>query len=89
MMPGNGRTHVVMLVRNRYTHDSRVEKEARSLFSAGYRVTVVADAGSGLPAREVREGASVVRVARRGPDIRGVRFARTCCMHTTATRCSL
>ena len=32
-----------MLVRNAYTHDSRVEKEARTLVGAGHRVTVVAD----------------------------------------------
>ena len=31
--PGRGR-HVVMLVRNPYTHDTRVEKEARTLAAA-------------------------------------------------------
>jgi hypothetical protein len=43
--------HVVMLVRNPYTHDSRVEKEARTLVGAGHRVSIVADAARGLPAR--------------------------------------
>jgi len=63
-----------MLVRNAYTHDSRVEKEARSLVDAGFRVTVVADARAGLPSRERRDGADVVRVARGGPGIPGLRF---------------
>jgi glycosyltransferase involved in cell wall biosynthesis len=68
------RHHVVMLVRNTYTHDSRVEKEARTLAEAGHRVTVVADAGPGLPADERRDGIAVHRVARRGPRIPGLRF---------------
>ena len=69
-----GRGHVAMLVRNRYTHDSRVEKEASTLVEAGYRVTIVADAADGLPAREWRGGAEVIRVARAGPRIPGVRL---------------
>jgi glycosyltransferase involved in cell wall biosynthesis len=66
--------HVAMLVRNRYTNDTRVEKEARTLVAAGHRVTVVADAGPGLPARETRGGSEVIRVARRGPNLPGLRF---------------
>ncbi|HUF07095.1 MAG TPA: glycosyltransferase family 4 protein, partial [Candidatus Binatia bacterium] len=66
--------HVVMLVRNPYTHDTRVEKEARTLTDAGHEVTVVADAAPGLPAREARDGAQVIRVARRGPSLPGLRF---------------
>ncbi len=66
--------HVVMLVRNAYTHDSRVEKEARTLVAAGYRVSVVADAAPGLPARETRDGSAIYRVGRRGRAILGVRF---------------
>lgn len=65
---------VTMLVRNPYTHDTRVEREARTLTDAGYRVTVIADAGPGLPLREVREGVQVHRVARRGPKLPGLRF---------------
>jgi hypothetical protein len=42
MSDPTGRIHVAMLVRNPYTHDTRVEKEARSLAGAGYRFTVVA-----------------------------------------------
>jgi len=67
-------THVVMLVRNAYTHDSRVKKEASSLLGAGYRVTVVADAAPGLPQREHRDGTDVVRVPRSAPAIPGLRF---------------
>jgi glycosyltransferase involved in cell wall biosynthesis len=66
--------HVVMAVRNAFTNDSRVEKEAATLRDAGYRVTVVADAGTTLPAREVVKGISIVRVPRTGPRIPGVRF---------------
>jgi glycosyltransferase involved in cell wall biosynthesis len=65
-----------MLVRNAYTHDTRVEKEARTLVGAGYRVTVVADGAAGLPEREPRAGGeTVLRVARRGPRLPGLRFA--------------
>ena len=63
-----------MLVRNPYTHDSRVEKEAATLRDAGYRVTVIADAAPGLPAFEERDGATVRRMARHGPRIPGVSF---------------
>ena len=63
-----------MLVRNPYTHDTRVEKEARSLVEAGYRVTVVADAGPGLPEREGRDGSAVLRVRRPRLRVPGLRF---------------
>lgn len=53
-----------MLVRNAYTHDTRVEKEAATLAAAGYAVTVVADAGPGLATRESRDGVDVRRVPR-------------------------
>ncbi len=65
---------VAMLVRNAYTHDTRVEKEASTLADAGYDVTVVADAAPGLPLRETRQGTRVVRVPRSGPRIPGLRF---------------
>ncbi len=68
---------VTMLVRNRFEHDSRVEKEARSLTGAGYAVTVVAEAGAGLAAREERDGYAVVRVARVGARLPLVRFLAT------------
>ena len=64
-----------MLVRNPYTHDSRVEKEARTLLEAGHRVTVLADCATGMPERERRPtGEAVMRLARRGPPLPGVRF---------------
>jgi glycosyltransferase involved in cell wall biosynthesis len=74
-MTDRGGGGVVMLVRNAFTHDSRVEKEARTLVHAGYRVTIVSDHAPGLPLREERDGASVVRVPRRGPGLPGIRFA--------------
>jgi glycosyltransferase involved in cell wall biosynthesis len=70
MVPGvNGaagapRRHVVMLLLNPFTHDSRVEKEAATLRDAGYRVTVVARAEEQLPRIEVRDGIGIHRVAR-------------------------
>jgi len=63
-----------MLVRNPYTHDSRVEKEAMTLRDGGYRVTVVADAAAGLPEREERDGTAVRRVPRIGPRIPGLSY---------------
>lgn len=65
---------VTMLVRNAFTHDTRVEREARTLTDAGYRITVVAEAAPGRPSTEVRDEVSVVRVPRRGSMIPGLRF---------------
>ena len=65
---------VAMLVRNPFTHDTRVEKEARTLREASYEVTVVADAAPGLPLRERRDGVDVVRVPRPLPGVPLARF---------------
>jgi glycosyltransferase involved in cell wall biosynthesis len=63
-----------MLVRNPFTHDSRVEREATALARSGYSVTVVAEGRPELPREEEREGYRVLRVAR-GPARRvGVRM---------------
>ncbi|MGI8659221.1 MAG: glycosyltransferase family 4 protein [Candidatus Limnocylindria bacterium] len=71
----HGATHVVMLVRNPFTHDSRVEKEAASLREAGYRVTVVADRAPGLPPSESKDGIMVRRLARSKRHLPGISFA--------------
>ena len=68
---------VTMLVRNHFTNDTRVEREASSLARAGYAVTVVATAAVGLPAREARAGAKVIRVAGPLRRIPGLRFLAT------------
>ena len=65
---------VSMLVRNPFTHDSRVEKEAATLAAAGYRVTVVAEARPDLPLREERESYAVLRVERPATRVRGLRL---------------
>ncbi len=65
-----------MLVRNPYTHDTRVEKEARTLRDAGYDVTVVAEAADDLPLREARDGIGIVRVPRPWPNVPLIRFVR-------------
>ncbi len=65
---------IAMLVRNAYTHDTRVEKEARTLTDAGFEVTVVADAAFGLPERETRDGSTVIRMPRTAAAIPGIRF---------------
>ncbi len=63
-----------MLLRNPFTADSRVEKEAASLTLAGYRVTVVAEGRPGLPEHEERDGYAVVRVARGPARLPGARM---------------
>jgi len=65
---------VTMCLRNPYTHDSRVEKEARTLSGAGYAVTVVCKAAADLPSVEERDGIRVLRVARSRLPIPGWRF---------------
>jgi glycosyltransferase involved in cell wall biosynthesis len=74
-----------MLVRNPFTHDSRVEKEARTLRDAGYDLTIVAHAGPGLPAHEVRDRIEVRRIPR---PTRRVPFARFL-LHARALRRAL
>ncbi|HEX5041182.1 MAG TPA: glycosyltransferase family 4 protein [Candidatus Limnocylindria bacterium] len=68
------RRRVTMLVRNAFTNDTRVEREAQTLADAGYEVTILADASPGLPPREERPYALVRRIERRGPRIPGLRF---------------
>lgn len=62
-----------MLLRNPFTADSRVEKEAGSLIRAGYRITVVAEGRPGLPGQEERDGYAVVRVPRGPARLPGLR----------------
>ncbi len=50
-----------MLVRNHFTHDARVYREARTLVDAGWRVLVLARPAEGLEAREENEGIDVHR----------------------------
>ena len=76
MAEGNAHPHVVMLVRNPYTHDTRVEKEARTLRDAGHAVTVVCHAAEGLPLTEEKDGIAVIRVPRPSGSIPGLRFLR-------------
>lgn len=71
---GDSGHHVVMHVRNAFTHDSRVEKEAHTLRHAGYRVTVICEARPNLPRREVRAGIAIQRVPRRFRRIPVLRF---------------
>jgi glycosyltransferase involved in cell wall biosynthesis len=54
---------VVMMVANDVTNDSRVRKEAAALAEAGAEVTVLGVSASGLPSREMLDGALIVRVA--------------------------
>ncbi len=68
------RRRVTMLVRNAYTNDTRVEREAMTLDRAGYDVTVVCDAGPGLPVRDERDGIAVRRVPRAGLRLPGLRY---------------
>lgn len=60
--PAAGRPHVVMLVANDVTTDSRVKKEARAVADAGYRVTVLGVAADGRRSLERLGDVLVVRV---------------------------
>lgn len=55
--------HIVMLVANGVTGDSRVQKSARSAREAGYAVTVIGMAKSGERSIETVGGVRVIRVA--------------------------
>ena len=63
-----------MLVRNPFTHDSRVEKEAHTLRDAGYEVVVICEWRPGLARRETVNGIEVRRVPRRHARIPVLRF---------------
>lgn len=53
-----------MLVKNTFTHDARVEREAYALISAGHQVSVVALLAGLLPEIESRDGLAIIRVKR-------------------------
>jgi len=56
-------TRVLMFLSNGFTHDPRVDAEARSLARAGHEVTVLCwDRAGTLPQEEVRDGIRVVRL---------------------------
>lgn len=55
-------TRVLMLVINPMTADARVEKEAASLAATGCEVTILATAAEGVPAREERDGFTILRL---------------------------
>lgn len=69
-----------MLLRNPFTRDARVLREARSLVGAGHDVTVLCLAVGGLPLEEIVEGIRVVRGVRTGrwagPTISGAAGAK-------------
>lgn len=65
-----------MLLRNTFTRDARVLREARSLAGAGHEVTVVALRAGDLPEREERDGFVVLRPVRAGA-LAGPTIART------------
>jgi len=63
-----------MLVKNTFTHDARVWREAQTLQMAGHQVQVVALAAPNLPVNETTsEGIQITRVSRGpGASLRGV-----------------
>lgn len=58
---GRARPRVVMLVANRYTHDTRVAKEAKSLSDWACEVVILAMTGPDLPIVEVQSDHIMVR----------------------------
>lgn len=52
-----------MIVFNTFTHDARVQKEAKTLVTAGHQVLVLAVSGRGLPRQEVVDGVEVQRIS--------------------------
>ena len=54
--------NITMLVLNNFTHDARVEKEARTLASAGHKVKVVALWKDDLPESEAKDGYQISRI---------------------------
>lgn len=65
---------VTMLVRNPFTNDTRVEKEARSLALAGHQVIVVAEGRPSLPRTNDGDGIAVIRVERPLARLPALRF---------------
>jgi glycosyltransferase involved in cell wall biosynthesis len=57
---------ICMLVRNPFTRDARVLREARGLAAAGHEVTVLAVRAGNVPAREERDGFVVLRSVEAG-----------------------
>lgn len=72
-------THVVMVVPNDVTVDSRVQKSARSLQDAGYLVTVVGAQNKSSRSSDVLHGVLTLRVPRvpQLPSTQGARRARS------------
>jgi glycosyltransferase involved in cell wall biosynthesis len=56
-----------LLLNNPFVTDSRSWKIAHSMAGAGWQVTVIGRRGEGLPAREEREGVTVLRVDQPAP----------------------
>lgn len=63
---------VLMLLKNTFTHDARVEREAEALINNGNSVTVVCYSAPGLSKRETKLGIQVIRVKRFGNLVRSI-----------------
>lgn len=57
--------HICMVVKNQLWNDARVKKEALTLASAGYGVTIIAQHENGKPARDTWNGCSILRPRKR------------------------
>lgn len=71
---GDGR-RVVMLLANDFTHDARADKQARSLMSRDFQVSMIAVRREGLPDRQTIDGVDVHRIPM---DLRGLWRATAC-----------
>lgn len=54
--------HILMLLDNSFASDQRVEKEAKSLVDAGFKVTIAATAEKGLPYTDTKHSIDILRM---------------------------
>lgn len=70
-----GRMNITMIVLNHFTHDARIQREAKTLSSAGHRVRVVALHKAGLATDEQIDGFRVSRLVLKSSRWHGGRIA--------------
>ena len=70
-----GRMNITMIVLNHFTHDARIQREAKTLSRAGHRVRVVALHKAGIATDEQLDGFRVSRLVLKSSRWRGGKIA--------------